>query len=189
MTELDFGVQLDLSGPELIVAISRYRGTRAESGTSRISLLTDASSLHWNEVGRGQDVNNSSTNSNDDFCKEKDCVAFPIHLHQESSDSADKSDVAINSIEMATYISKTIEQEQKQQQRQSKISRQTSREQLIKPDSESVDLASQKSDEDIPNGKGTSFKLRHSGESIRVGTITRRLRNLDFKVTTNYSLL
>ena len=51
MTEVDLGVELDMSGSELMIVISRYKIEQKIPSQLRPTQLVASESLHWNEIG------------------------------------------------------------------------------------------------------------------------------------------
>mmetsp|Transcript_15773 Transcript_15773/g.29754 ORF Transcript_15773/g.29754 Transcript_15773/m.29754 type:complete len:194 (+) Transcript_15773:593-1174(+) len=78
MTEIELGVELDLSGPELILAVSRYRKSLSSAVSSRPtsdeSTSADIASLHWKEFG---------LEKNTSFNNSQRVETFEHHIEQE----------------------------------------------------------------------------------------------------------
>jgi hypothetical protein len=87
MTELELGVELDLSGPELVLAVSRYRRSITDTSNCstrrRASTTADIPSLHWRDIGLEQDESYSKISQLVETCED-----ISGHKHKSSHLSA-----------------------------------------------------------------------------------------------------
>jgi hypothetical protein len=85
MTELELGVELDLAGPELVLAVSRFRtstiNVASTCSNTHVSTSAETPSLHWKEIGMEKDVSYSS-NSGQRF---ESCEDTPPEEYGEES--------------------------------------------------------------------------------------------------------
>lgn len=95
MTELELGVELDLAGPELVLAVSRFRSNvnvASTCSTSHVSTSAETPSLHWKEIGMEKDVSYCS-NSGQRF---ESCEDTPPEEYGEESSQTTSKKIMIS---------------------------------------------------------------------------------------------